>query len=459
MFFTPFLPAQRRASSFVLFSIACVLLFTAGITGAQNPPPRETKSYERSFSQSKTDIDKALKELQPIMSGRLPVLEGFATPAEQSLEHYQRAYYQCTVQVRVGASQSLVRVRTSLTAWFNDPSATRSGYRVLASNGRIEADILDQLTEVLARQQPAEPAIDVEGKDSSQVAQAAPSGRHATETEGDEKIPPLSAPMPQLPQSGGSFYASLQQGLAAQENSAKKESSANPGTERVPGDIHAALQTEAENLEEILKNQSHPRNLVAVRKSGTPVVETASLNAKTLFLASAHDEFEMLDFNQDWVHVKISGLSRGWIWRNGLEMPGDIPDTAAQSGPVPATEMFHVTREDTSPFPGDWAPLRGKAVKIYSVHTNDDAGSDVSPAMKLEFAKAVLERSYAAAAQKPEQVAGIVLIFDSSDGGMIAAPLTVLQQWKAGTLSDAALWHQCFFDPPETFIATSTSGQ
>ncbi len=27
----------------------------------------------------------------------------------------------------------------------------------------------------------------------------------------------------------------------------------------------------------------------------------------------------------------------------------------------------------------------------------------------------------------------------------------------AGALSDAALWHQCFFDPPETFDSSSSS--
>jgi len=51
-----------------------------------------------------------------------------------------------------------------------------------------------------------------------------------------------------------------------------------------------------------------------------------------------------------------------------------------------------------------------------------------------------------------------VLIFDSVDGGMIAATFPTVQQWKAGTLSDAALWHQCFFDPPETFSVSSLSG-
>ncbi len=101
---------------------------------------------------------------------------------------------------------------------------------------------------------------------------------------------------------------------------------------------------------------------------------TASLTAKTLFLASAHDEFEMLDFNRDWVHVRISGLSRGWIWRDSLEMPDSVPAGDAPPSPVPvAAEVFHMSREESAPFPGDWAPLRGKYVKIVSVEKINEA--------------------------------------------------------------------------------------
>ena len=109
----------------------------------------------------------------------------------------------------------------------------------------------------------------------------------------------------------------------------KKSPVPKRGRKKLDDEYPSALRAEAESLEEILKNQSHPKNLVAVKKSGTPVVATASLTAKTLFLASAHDEFEMLDFNRDWVHVRISGLSRGWIWRNSLEMPDSVPQADA----------------------------------------------------------------------------------------------------------------------------------
>jgi len=54
-------------------------------------------------------------------------------------------------------------------------------------------------------------------------------------------------------------------------------------------------------------------------------------------------------------------------------------------------------------------------------------------------------------------LAGLVLIFDAVDGGMIAATAPTIQRWKAGTLTDAALWHQCYFDPPETFSVSSAS--
>jgi hypothetical protein len=61
--------------------------------------PAQNAPYERTFHQSKAQVEKALKQLQPAMSGRLPILEGFANAAGHSLTGYQRGYYQATVQV------------------------------------------------------------------------------------------------------------------------------------------------------------------------------------------------------------------------------------------------------------------------------------------------------------------------------------------------------------------------
>jgi hypothetical protein len=412
--------------------------------------------------------------MQAATAGRLPVLDGFATSADHLLSRYQRGYYQSKFQVSAAPSGgAVVLVSVQVTAWYADPVAARSGYQLLTSNGRLEADLLDQLADQLAGKTPqvdaGSPAVAVrkpfpseqsvvapslpEQSPSQQPAEE-PSSAPAPKTP-DTTEPTISAPVPRLPERGGSLSSSLAQGLSEQEKSGVQAS------QRKLADEHpSALRTEAESLEEILKNQSHPKNLVAIKKSGTPVVATASLTAKTLFLASAYDEFEMLDFNRDWVHVRISGLSRGWIWRNSLEMPDSVPysDAPASTAPVAvAAELFHVTREETAPFPGDWALLRGKRVQIVSVEKINDTGKDASPQLRLEFAKSVLDHDYAALAQKPQELAGIVLIFDSVDGGMIAATSATLQQWKAGKMSDAALWHQCFFDPPEILNESAVS--
>ena len=411
------------------------------------PGPAQNNASERVFPQSKLTVEKALGAMQASLAGHLPVLDGFAKPADHPLDQYQRGYYQATVQVSSTSSAgSLVRVSTKVTAWYADSVASRSGYKLLTSNGRLEADLLDQLAELLAR------SSTESANRSTSVAPTKPSSEPAAEPPAAAD-PVASTPSPKFPTTDRTFSSSLSQGLAAPEH-ADGRSPDSPKAE--PTNI--ALQAEAVSLEEVLKNQSHPKNLVAVKKSGTPVVATPSLTAKPQFLASMHDEFEMLDFNADWVHVRISGLSRGWIWRNSVEMPDGIRDTDAPPAAAlaPAADLFHVIREEASTFPGDWEPLRDKNVKIISVQKIDDKAEDGGPA-RLEYTKSLLEKSYQEISQKPQDLAGIVVIFDSSDGGMIAATMATLQQWRAGTLSDSALWHKCFFDPPEAFGSAGPS--
>jgi hypothetical protein len=419
--------------------------------------------YERTYRQSKSAVEKALKELQPSLSGRLPALEGFASPGDHPLNSYQRAYYQAAVQVSSTASGgSLVRVNTKVTAWYADSIPSRSGYQLLISNGRIESDLLDRLTDLVATSPSATSSGGNSDKSFPGTTPPATSTKRPSiagkEIENKStQEPTISAPMPKSPDTGRTFSSSPEAGLSAQQLADSKNSLKPPDqTDRAA----TGLQAEAASLEEVLKNQAHPKNLVAIKKSGTPVVATPSLNGKTLFLASAHDEFEMLDFNADWVHVRISGLSRGWIWRTSLEMPegiSDIPQAGA-SAKLVAADLFQVTREETAPFPGDWEPLRGKNVKIISVQKIQENEKDSGARAKLEFAKSLLDKNYAELAAKSQELAGVVLIFDSVDGGMIAATLPTVQQWKAGTLSDAALWHQCFFDPPETFNVAGPAG-
>ena len=162
-------------------------------------------------------------------------------------------------------------------------------------------------------------------------------------------------------------------------------------------------------------------------------------NAKVLFLAAAEDEFEILDANSNWVHVRISGISRGWIRRSSLEMPTADPDplpaeTEAQSEPAHTdTQPFHVQNEQVASFPGNWGPLLGKTVRIVTVRKAGDNATVTGPEAKLAFAKSLFDREYADLISTSSSVVGVVMIFDSEDGGMIAATLPALRQWKAGT--------------------------
>jgi|HubBroStandDraft_5_1064220.scaffolds.fasta_scaffold17232_3 hypothetical protein len=458
---------RRRISC----ALAGIVIFTVFVERGQ----AQGGGYERNFTESKATVEKALKDMP--LAGRLPVLDGFALPGDRPLDRYQRGYFQSTVQVTAAASGgSVVHVSTKVTAWYPDPIPSRSGYQLLTSNGRLEGDLLDELAEELGKRAAAGTGVPAES--ATAASTPAPSTKPTNPPVAATSIPPApppalasppssskkpiaqsppadsspSAPTPRLPETGGTFSSSVAQGLAA------RTADVPPAPNPVPTGDPSGLKAEAESLEEILKNQAHPKNLVAVKKSGTPVVDAPSLKAKTLFLASEHDEFEMLDFTADWVHVRISGLSRGWVWRTNLEMPDQIPDVDANPGAAPAAaDLFHVVREETSTFPGDWGPLRGKSVKILSVEKIDENSANSSTQEKLEFAKSLLEKTYAVLAKNSGSLGGIVLIFDSADGGMIGVTLPVLQQWKAGTLSDAALWHQSFFDPPETFGVSAGS--
>ena len=135
----------------------------------------------------------------------------------------------------------------------------------------------------------------------------------------------------------------------------------------------------------------------------------------------------------------------------------DVPPNSPNDTAV-AADLFQVTREETAAFPGDWEPLRGKSVKIISVQKIQESEKNSGAQAKLEFAKSLLDKNYLDLAAKSQELSGVVLIFDSVDGGMIAATLSTVRQWRARTLSDAALWHECYFDPPETFSVSSPSG-
>ena len=430
--------SKVRVRSAILAAAAMLSLIAAQVGSAQSVP------YQRTFPQSPAVVEKQLKQMQSSSAGHLPALEGFAVSGDRPLDRFHRGYYQCTAQVSSSPSGgSMVRVNATITAWYTDPLPGKSGYQVLPSNGRLEADFLDRLQEALGDQGSSGAAP------RSNLPPAASRSPSSPPAAARTPPPHASTSAGSAPPAGSPFNLGDPLSLDHMSSLATQKAVIDRRTEE--------QSKEVKGLEEILHNQAHPANLVAVKKTDTPVLANPIESAKVLFLAAAEDEFEMLDANSNWVHVRISGLSRGWIRRSSLEMPGpdpgpEPPQAQAESEPAHTeTQPFQVQNEQVATFPGNWIPLAGKTVRIVTVQKAADNPATTGPEAKLAFAKSVFDREYADLIRTSSTVVGVVVIFDSDDGGMIAATVPTLRQWKSGALSDEAFWRRCLFDPREAF--------
>ncbi|MGH9537937.1 MAG: hypothetical protein ACRD3H_08435 [Terriglobales bacterium] len=441
--------AKLKLREGAIFWVVALFSLTSASAGQAQSVP-----YQRTFPQSKSVVEARLKELQSSSAGHLPTLEGFAVPGDRPLDHFRRGFYQCTTQVTSSpAGGSVVRVNAIISAWYADPVSGKSGYQVLPSNGRLEADFLDRLQQALGGQESSSGRTQAESQPpSSATSQTNPQAPHSAS--------PSRASQPSAPGVGskapvGSLF-NLGNPLSPEHNSSL-------ATQKAVLDRQAEEQgKEASGLEEILRNQAHPNNLAAVKKAGTPVLASPIENAKVLFLAAAEDEFEILDVNPNWVHIRISGISRGWIRRSSLEMPTADPDpppaeTEARTQPAQTdNKPFRMENEQVASFPGEWAPLLGKTVRVVTVQKVSDDAAATGPQAKLTYAKSMFDREYADLLSTSSAVMGVVVIFDSDDGGMVATTMAALRQWKTGMLSDEAFWRRCFFDPREAFGASAS---
>ncbi len=450
-------------SARLLFCVANLffgILIIAGHAVAQARP------VERTFSNSVAQVQQAVDDLKSSSSGRLPILDGFVDVGDQPLKDYERGYYVCTLQVLPAASGgTTVRVTSKITAWFTDPESARSGYRELTSNGHVETDLLDRMEDALARN----------------ASGHAPATRIRTPAPG-----PLYAPKPS-PQTPGVAATPAQPGSSASangESSSNKDvlvapapaaRSAKPrGTvpaDPAPGESIESIQArraiveekarqisaDIKGLEEIQKNQVRPVDLVVVKKPGVAVYSKPEEGAQVLFSADQEDEFQIISLESSWVHVQISGASRGWIRRFQVELPaGYSPGGTQASSALPASaNLFKVAREETNTFSGKWDPLQGKRVRI--VWIEPIAGASSSAAEKRKYAKSLLLNAYNDMTSSGEKVAGVVIVFDSADGGQIAATMESLKALQDGSLSEAAFWKQCSLDPPEAFQPSTKS--
>jgi hypothetical protein len=401
----------------ILFTLPLLGALLASLICIQAAFAQDSR-FERKFPNPTAEVDKALQGIQESFKGRLPILEGFVDETSQPLDHFERGYFECAAKVTSDPDGgALVHITAKVTAWYAGPNAAQSGYRVLPSNGRIEMDLLDRLSELLSKK--------LLGGTYGVPSAPLPSA-------------PLRASVPDLP--------SRPTGPAATPVPTEDLKTLRQRREVAEKKVKA-LNVDVQNFEEILRNQSHPDNLAVVRKTGTPIL--AKQGGAVLLTADAQDEFEILGLEGNWVHVQISGVSRGWIQRAQVDLPEGV--AASQKKEGPADPIFHVTREETHPYTGASPELQGKAVRIVWLAPVSEINQASSAQAKKNFAQDTFALVYKEQSSMREPPAGVVIVFDSADGGQASVAFSVLGQWAAGALADDSFWKQCSVDPPDLF--------
>ena len=416
-----------RPAMIPLFLLYVFSAWGAGQAAAQAVP------YAREYPKSKEDVDKALRELGAFSGQKLPIVDGFVATGDRRLDRFERAFYQFSIDVLPGsAGGTVVRLTAKITAWYADPEPWKSGYQILPSNGRLELYFLDGLSEKFGEkavasilksqvQAPA-PKLDLSAGLPKSVL---PSANNSGET------PPASVPTTGVGTASNDELASLR---VKREGEEKRTSQ---------------LAEELRNLEEIQRGQAHPPNLVVIRKNGTPVLARPTENSPVLFAAAADDEFQFLDVKGEWVHVQISGASRGFVRRTSVELPEIVAERF--NSPNAPPEVFRIVREETSIFPGVWEPLRNRTVRIITVQPTSQVSRETGPNAKLAFSCSLLKDFPVKTVSTTPAVEGVIIIFDSADGGMLGSTLVDVQQFSSGALSADDFWKRCYMDPPEAF--------
>ncbi len=407
----------RRFRCWFLLISFFSLLNVAGVSPQAVP-------YARSFSQPRAEVERALKDLQAYSGQKLPAMEGFVTLGDKPLDRYERGFYQFSLELVPGdAGATIVRLAAKITAWYADRDVAKSGYQVLPSNGRLELDFLDRLEEKLTGKPVA--------SSRSSGAQTPPPKLDLSSA---RSVAIMASPLPQhdLPPDE---IAALRSRRIASEKRVQQ------------------LTAELQNLREIQRSQAHPQNLVIVKNPGTPVYAKGSETAGLLFRAAANDEFEFLDSENGWIHITISGDSRGYLRADAVELPERVAARMQSHSPDVQEKFsgFRIVREETSVFPGEWAPLKGKQVKLYTVQPVSQNPKETGPAARLNYCIALFEKALPEAAAANPAREGVAVIFDAADGGIAGATFTDIQKLSSGSLNRDSFWQQSYLDPPEAF--------
>ncbi|GAC1438218.1 MAG: hypothetical protein NVS1B11_23990 [Terriglobales bacterium] len=382
-------PSYSRVTA-CLVAAFCVLLVTVSNTFAE-----DVKTVEREYPISLLAAKTSLQELGAYTGSRLPNLDGFIKTEGINLEQYQRPYYEFKIDlVPTAQDRTTVRVTAKISAWYAG-TGDQPGYKVLETNGRLEGDLLDRLSEYLQKN-PA-PVVDPTAL-SQQIAEA-----HQQRIEAEQRV--------------------------------------------------SALEQRTDQQTPAATEETFPE-FANVVKPRAAVLSSPTERASVLIRAQLEDEFEVLEHRGTWLQVRVDDSKSGWIQQSWVRVARAVsatePDHATSA--TGSLDGFTILRENTQPFSGDWISLHGKSARYIFVRP---VGSSInsSPINKLRFAQAMFsERGRETLHISHSSVEGIVIVFLDQGGGVAAATLEDVRLWLSGTLTSPAFLKKCSLDPPSQFV-------
>jgi hypothetical protein len=421
-------------------TIPCLFLLLTLLLGRQVAAQADGGPVvERTYPYSLETVQKGLQRIGGFGGGKLPIVDGFVAATVNQLERYEHPYYQYRVHLKpVDPNTTVVGVEARISAWYADPNPSHAEYRSLASNGRLESDLLDRLQEGLR----AAVAAAESGQPSSPSV-----NRNPSSLDRETKKPVTTSPPKAADAVAKATLASQEQlDAVLAERQAVREKT-------------AALQAQIEQLKAADHKPANAAKLASVKHSGVGVMSRQNFGGPVLFRAQAEDEFEVVQLESGWAQVRLGSDSTGYIQADELSLSAGMVEKAAAatevtpsgSGPSQRDLGFSVSREDVTVFSGDWVRLKGKPVLFVYAQPRGLLSDLASQDAKLGYAKRIFESRYRTVSQSKIDVEGVVVVFLGSRGGVAAATLADIQQWVEGGLADEAFVNRCSLDPATEF--------
>ena len=369
------------------------ILLLALVSSAQEA----RQSYEREYAFPIATVEAALRQLGAYAGARLPALEGFIRTTRSELPQYQRAYYEYKIELAPATrDRTLVRLKVSISAWYEDPQGKQSGYQAFESNGRLETDLLDRLNDLL--------------------------------------------------NSKGGIEADPER-LARKVQEIRQQ--------RAQAEIRISeLQHEIANFE----NTSAEKNTdyVSILKSVTSIRDRPTKASPVLLQARSEDAFQILESRGAWLRVALEDSHSGWVRRTQVQINSLASSNQVPARPSSAAG-FTVIREMSSTFSGDWPRLKNHPA-LYIWAKPQGLAPNLAIAEKWHFAAATFKERYREFAHMSNDAPdGIVVIFLDDRGGVAAAVLDDIRQWAEESLSSSAFLKRCSLDPAGAFEVSTTS--